>query len=641
MPIRKYSPELLNLAEWPKVDVSVLSEEDRVRYLRLEGAIKAACNDEKSSSVTARFGVSRSLLSYYLKRCTENHSDGRLMGFRALIPNSERKAYRSVAEERRVTDMGAGYAGAFQQLLLNYPASARWLEKKLSPQNSGIRSAGLNIHSLHKDFLTQLRKEGASIVGYPFNTVRHGYSALAAYIRRRINEGDNDIALLKYGGDAQISLGRNSGKLALFRPLYPFERVAYDEYQLPDIATILIVSDDEEIEVPIARAYFCPMVDFKSEAILGFSLAIGGGFNAKNIGRAFEFALRPPAAEKHPAFKDIENLDDEGFPYAVMPWISGRRISVLCLDNHLSHLANAIVIDFRDRVGLSITYGKVRSWVERNVVERIFAELQVELSRIPSTTGSGIADIKVNNPVAQAVVHKIRMSDLIALVYKLAARHNALRRSGLYGFTPNEVISKGWSEDARLKIVPKYSEQFLEDPKISVEKEILTVRGDRSKGRVPYVQLDGAEYTSDLLRQSWNMLGKKLLIHIPKDFRTVLAYRQDGTEFGVLSVSGAWAVREHTRDMRKQINRFRKERSMDYKSDDPVGSFIDYLAEKALKSAKNKKAPKITREANSLARVLLDSGNSDLQINRQKSSFSEEKSVSVKDRRSFFGPRKP
>lgn len=93
MPIRKYSPELLNLAEWPKVDVSVLSEEDRVRYLRLEGAIKAACNDEKSSSVTARFGVSRSLLSYYLKRCTENHSDGRLMGFRALIPNSERKAF--------------------------------------------------------------------------------------------------------------------------------------------------------------------------------------------------------------------------------------------------------------------------------------------------------------------------------------------------------------------------------------------------------------------------------------------------------------------------------------------------------------------------------------------------------------------
>lgn len=46
--------------------------------------------------------------------------------------------------------------------------------------------------------------------------------------------------------------------------------------------------------MPIARAYFCPMVDFKSEAILGFSLAIGGGFNAKNIGRAFEFALRPP-----------------------------------------------------------------------------------------------------------------------------------------------------------------------------------------------------------------------------------------------------------------------------------------------------------------------------------------------------------
>lgn len=641
MPIRKYSLELLDTSMWPKVDASVLSEPDRIRYLRLEGAVIAACNGEKSASIKNRFNVSRSLLSYYLKRCTANHSDGRLVGFRALIPNSERKEYTSDVEERNTTKLGAGYAGAFQQLLRKYPACLIWLDRQLDPQRSSIAPGGLNLKSLHGSFLTQLRKAGASVHEYPFTTIRNGYSALGTYVRRRIDEGDDRSALLKYGENSKIIPERNSGKIALFRPLHPFERVAYDEYQLPDIATVNIVTDDEdEMEVPISRAYFCPLVDYESEAVLGYSFAIGGSFSSKNIGKAFEFALNPPPEQEHPAFRDIDKLDGEGLPASVVPGVKGRRIGILCLDNHLSHLANAVVIDLRGRAGVTITYGKVRSWIERNVVERFFSELQVELARLPSTTGSGISDVKVNNPVGQAVKYKIRIKDLLALVCKLVARHNARRRPGLHGLTPNERIAKSWGDASRLQIVPKYSDNFMQSPRIAIEKEIVTVRGDRSKGRVPYIQLDEVEYTSDYLRQNWSMIGEKLIVYIAEDFRTVLAYRQDGTEFGRLSVSGGWAVRAHTRETRKLVNQLRREGDMKYRSSDPVGGTFNFLEERLLNTAKNKKSPKISREANALARLLGESDHSEFRVDTKKNDESKGRVVRPKNRSSFFASRK-
>jgi hypothetical protein len=211
---------------------------------------------------------------------------------------------------------------------------------------------------------------------------------------------------------------------------------------------------------------------------------------------------------------------------------------------------------------------------------------------------------------------------------------------GLHNLTPNEVVAKGWNNASRLQIVPKYSEELMGDLKLSVEKEIVTVRGDRKKGRIPYVQLDGVEYTSDYLRQNWSMIGNKLIVHIGKDFRTVLAYRPDGTEFGPLSVSGGWAVREHSRDTRQQIIRYRREGLMVYRPTDPVGGFLDFLIEGALKKSKNKKTPKITREANAIAKVLSESDNSELQIYSKKSADREEKTVRAKNRSSFFGPRK-
>lgn len=604
MPNRKLAPELLDHSKWPSVDVRLLSEADAIRFSRLEAAVKAACNGVKSGEIERQFGIKRSLLHYYLVKCTSDHCDGRINGFRALVAESGRDSYVRSAELQSGAD-GTGLAGAFDFLLHHYPEVKVWLDRRLKPDDgTKIQGAGLALSAIHQEFLTKLRKAGRHPDQYPFTTSRHGYEALCAYVRKRINDGDNDAARSKFGDQAIEGIGRNSGKTAMFRPLISYERTAYDEYQFPDISTITIEIADEEIEVPLKRGYFCPIVDFKTTAILGYSWSIANRFRALDLLQAFEYAIHPPPRTEHEAFVDLEPLSDEGFPAAVIPAANGRRVCCLCVDNHLTHLANAVVKDLRQRTGVAISYGKVHSWIERNVVEGIFAEFQSRLKRLASTTGSGPNDPAVRGSVEKAVRYKIRAADVKALLDKLVARHNARRIRALMMVTPNEAIAADWAESARLKIVPGYPTSFVSNPSIAIEVEWPTVRGMRAKSRTPYIQLDEVQYTNDILKQSWSLVGQKLMVQIRGDYRTVRAFRSDGAEFGILHVSGVWALSPHTRETRKEINRLYRDGVFADRSDDPVAHYQRYLAGIALKKTHGKKYPKITREAGKLARTM-------------------------------------
>ncbi|CUB01365.1 hypothetical protein [Comamonas thiooxydans] len=642
MPNRKIAPELLDYSQWPGVNVLLLSESEAIRFNRLEAAVKAACDGVKSAEINRQFGIKRSLLHYYLVKCTSEHSDGRAKGFRALVPETKRDGYVRSLEPLPGID-GSGLAGAFTYLLNQYPSVKDWLIHRLKPDDgTKIQSAGLNSSAIHQEFLTKLRKAGHCPDQYPFTTSRHGYEALCAYIKKRINGGDDHAARSKFGDQATEGLSRNSGKIAIFRPLVAYERTAYDEYQFPDISTITIEIADEEIEVPLKRGYFCPIVDFKTTAILGYSWSIANRFRTLDFLQAFEFAIHPPPCIEHEAFIDLAQLPDEGFPAAVIPAANGRRVCSLCVDNHLTHLANAVVTDFRKRTGVTISYGKVHSWIERNVVEGIFAEFQNALKRISSTTGSGPNDPVVRDPVEKAVRYKIRAADIKALLDKLVTRHNARRMHALMMATPNEAIAADWAESSRLQIVPRYPTCFVSNPCIAVEVEWPTVRGIRAKGRTPYIQLDEVQYTNDILRQSWSLVGQKLMVQIRGDYRTVHAFRADGTEFGILHVSGVWALSPHTRETRKEINRLYRNGVFIDRSLDPVAHYQRYLAGIVLKKTRGKKHPKITREAGKLARTMDVPGSvndpAEYRYVYKASSPPEPTTVKPRGRRAFFSP---
>lgn len=641
---RKIPPALLNYEAWPSVEAELLPRAEKVRFIRLSEAVRAACDGVKSGEIKKRFKVDRNLLSYFLKRCTSLHPDGRMRGFRALVVSDERESYVRTAELKPGLD-GRGLAGAFGSLLRDCPNTAKWLHKRIKPANgTKFQPAGLDLSAIHQEFLEQLRKEGRRSDQYPFNVERKAYESLCAYVRKRIAEGDDEAARARYGDTAIQGKGRNSRNGSLFMPYVAFERAAYDEWKLPNIGTVTVIDDGKEIAVPLNRLWFCPIVCFRSHAVLGYSVSMPNRFGSFELLAAYECAIQPRPRIPHKAFDDLEPLPDEGLPAAVLPQAVGRRICCLVLDNHLTHLANRVVHDLRQRTGVSISFGKIRSWIERFVVEGLFSEFAIRLKKLPSTTGSGPKDPAVRDPVGNAVRFNVRLPDLLALLDQLVCRHNAQRRRVLMSATPHEMIASDWAEGCALDIVPRYRGDFVADPCVAVEVEYPTVRGSREHDRTPYVQLDDAEYTNDVLKQSWSLVAKKtiLRVHIRGDYRTVRAYRMDGTEFGVLYTSGRWAKSPHTRATRKEIIRLQREGILDRRAADPVDHMNRYLAREALKKSGNKRRPKITREANLLAQSLSVPGGAEdppsFTYNLDKPISLAKAMAKPRNRRAFFSP---
>lgn len=634
MSVKQLLTKYSDYKSWPTVDASALSETNEYRYIKLHDAIVDVCQGDLPRIISNRYGISKSLMAYYINRCLKIHPDGKIFGFRALIAYARTEDYKRTKDIDKIYSR-SGLSGAFSKLMIDNPEVESWLISKL--EGKGVAGVGIKLSALHQDFLSKLRKAGCQTNRYPFTTSRHAYESFCVYVKNLRNSSNFAMHGMYWGEGAFEGKGRNA-KPAILKPIVSLERCAYDEYSLPNISTIEVSLDFESAEIPLSRLYFCPIVDYRSVAILGFSLSIGRGFNASDISKAFEYYISPVDNKDDLLFRDFEKMSGEGFPAEVIPFIKGRRISNLCLDNHLSHLANSVVVDLRKRTGMSVTYGPVRSWINRYVVEGIFSELQEELRVLPSSTGSGPGDPLISNPVGRALKYKVHINSIISLVIKLCRRHNSQRRRVLMALTPNERISIDWQDASRFSILPKYSGDFIMNPEVSTEKIWVTVRGHQSKGRVPYVQLDEAQYTNDILRQSWGLIGKKICVHIGRDYRTVKAFRDNGGSLGVLSVSGVWTLTPHDRQTRKEINRLYREGVFRDRSTDPVRMYQNYLASNIIHKTSKKSSPKILKDAKKLVRTLSTDGVSSISANFNSlaESIKDKKGVKNLGRREFF-----
>jgi putative transposase len=84
---RKDIPEALtHLALWPGVDPSALSAAVRKQYRQREEATRAYMGGEPLASIERRFGMHGNTLVSLLNRCIAPHPDGRIQGFRGLVP---------------------------------------------------------------------------------------------------------------------------------------------------------------------------------------------------------------------------------------------------------------------------------------------------------------------------------------------------------------------------------------------------------------------------------------------------------------------------------------------------------------------------------------------------------------------------
>ncbi|MFM0172164.1 hypothetical protein PQR33_22870 [Paraburkholderia sediminicola] len=78
-----------------------------------------------------------------------------------------------------------------------------------------------------------------------------------------------------------------------------------------------------------------------------------------------------------------------------------------------------------DTVGCVVHYGQSHGYWIRDVIERTIGQMEAHgLVRLPSSYGSGLDDPRRDNPEVKAVESRIRLADMMSVLYGGVEAHN-------------------------------------------------------------------------------------------------------------------------------------------------------------------------------------------------------------------------
>jgi hypothetical protein len=563
---------LLDIQHWPGVDEGAIENPDKLsQYKARRLAVELLINEVPRAQILSNAGVSGKSAVRWLKRAMKIHPDGRIFGFRALIPWTHLMPYRRHAlAEWNPCSTKPGGSGAFSQLLRTYPELKDLIDGHLLKRykRKQIYESRISIKSLHKLFLDRCRKLDLDAgMKYPFNTTRLAYVALSEYAREFIHANVATTTSARFGSDAAKKLQTGDGSA---RPISkPFERVECDAHHIDAIFCILIPSIFGEL-IPkiIHRLWLVVVKDVVSRATLGYHLSLREECNKDDILEAVRNSLSKwePRELRIPG---MEYAKKAGFPFSHNARFLRACWDEFSVDSAMANLSGPVAEKLKDVVDANSIVLARHNPNDRPFVERFFGVLEeAGFHRLPNTTGSCPKDPRRKNPELAAVKYSIQLEHLEDLVDVLIANSNSTPHGGIGYRTPLEYLESLCAKGGRW---PRQADPSKVERILSFYRTV-SVRGGADTGRRPFVTLFGVKYSSDVLRQAYDLLGKKLSVEINRrDLRTVRAYAPGGAELGVLRAAPPWHLTPHTLEMRQTINSLAGRKVLNYvEQSDPV-----------------------------------------------------------------------
>lgn len=585
------------------------------------------------AEIEATTGVGRTLLPVITDKCLSLDKDGRIKGYRALIPYKNSKPYIRTAEVKgKFPDSQGGSSGLFANTLKRFPE----LEKKLLQHIKKTNSPRLNVHEkrirakdLHRIFISYLRNAGVSPTDWPFNTRYLGLRTIQKYLNWVLDNAFERGVVVREERAAIAHLSVGTGYESLLKFEEPYDLVELDGYFINAFFTTEFATPEGTIkQIHMNRVWLLAMVDKVSNAILAQSFIFRSQVSASDVISLIRKALNPP--EKiNITIPGIQYPKNGGLPAEIFPECIGAIWGLFSLDNALAHLSKAVHYRARNVLGYSLNWGPVGHFERRPEIERYFSTISNEMfMRFSSTTGSNPQKGRAKNPESNAVKYKINVEEVEQVVAVVTAQHNATPNEGTSYNSPLDVLRyyiSGRAEHFLLRHLPtKPGSGRVVMPLILKP----VVRGGRASGRHPYVQIEGVRYTNPVLAQSAALIGQRLTIEIDEeDMRFCKAYLPNGAELGILKAEGRWCESKHNLKTREAINKLRVEKILVVSTQqDPVQQYLNYLSTPKKRHGKQKRlTPSQTTEAH---RVSKESGLPRQELNIRSSNSSIEPSLS-------------
>ncbi|WP_334037742.1 integrase [Burkholderia gladioli] len=581
------APELRDLHGWPTVDPSALPEPRRALFLRREQAIRQYMEGQRFTLIESATGVRRAQLYQLLARCATPHADGRIQGFRALIPHVRTRDYmRTKPTQPSLPGKRGGAAGAMAQLLERHAGLTAFLQRQiqLGKVYFGTRGELRGLRATHREFLSRCRELNLSSKHYPFNQDLQGIRSLAAAIRRLV--AARTFAQTARVAGAQHVQAPRPPLDQPSRPLVtrPFEVVEFDGHKL-DIRLRICVTDPIGLkkDIELERVWLLVVLDVCTRAVLGWHLALATEYNRHDVIKAIQNALQPRRKRTAFAIAGLRYDTRAGFvsdavrqtEYATWDWLR--------YDNARSHLAGETLATVCDMIGSHIDAGPYAEPNERPYIERFFGTVGSTLShRLPGTTGTGAQDVRrsLSDPDGKLslLVTSEELGELLEVSF---ANYNGTPHDGLGGRSPLEMMQYFAQKPGALWRT--LAERYRKNLMLLQPVHPAVVRGNLRHGVRPYVSLYGVRYSSSVLGEASRQIGKPLRIYFdPEDMRVVMAFLESGEEIGPLRAARPWDQTPHSLRLRQEILRLKRRKEIEYGDHtDPVEAYLKYQRRKS------------------------------------------------------------
>jgi putative transposase len=586
----------IDLREWATVAHTELTQPDRATFTARQRAIELYVTGTAIAAIETATKVDRFTLYRLLRRCQQPHPDGRMQGFRALLPRHRVVSYQRKASPSLSHDGGhRGLVGAFSFLLTERPQLRSWIEQLVAQRWSGaiiveepLRLRGIG-HS-HEQFIAQCRALGLTRNDYPLNTKDGALRTFSGFVRSLLRE--NFAAMARMAGATHLKgLPREARDTVFSAPAAraPYEIVEFDAHRV-DVRLKIVEVDPLGIptEYEIDRVWLLVIIDVFTRAVLGYQIVSAAHINRFDVIRTAELALEPHARRVF-STSELAYPAAGGFPSMLLPELNYACWQWLRLDNDTANLAEDTLATLCELVGCHIDAGPPYHPDARPYIERFFGTLTRHLShRLPGTTGCSPQDVRrrLSDPKG-ALRLLLTLNELEDLMEYAIADYNGTPHGSLAGRTPLETMHAFVRDQGQLpRVLPEPRRRSV---CLLHQAHTCIVRAYMKSGRRPHINLFGIAHTSKQLAESASFVGKPLLIYYnPSDMRNVQAYLPDRTELGTLTAQGYWGQTRHTLTLRKTILRLRRAGQLRYlETSDPFAAYLEYHRSRA---AKNKKS---------------------------------------------------
>ena len=582
--------DLRDLCVWPIVDEESLNEKNKQIYRAREEAIRLFVeSDIPIRKICETTKVSTSTLYRLFQRCCDTHSDGRIFGFRALIPFCRIKEYERRKDTGGVSaNRKSGKAGALGKLLKQYPKIEQRIIKEVKKRSRKIDKVEIVRNSykrIHAIFLDECRKAGISATQYPFTVDYCAQRSLHSYIKKYVLNNFHYAA--KDAGVPTIAPAPSSDH-KFKDPAFTraFQAVEFDGHRL-DLRTTLTIKDPFGLEtrVELNRIWILVILELMSKAVLGYSIGYEDQYNASDVSAAIQSALLPhtPRQLRIPGLKI---RDGGGFPSQMIEDAKFACWSFFRCDNASSHKAATTLDRLASVVGCWTKFDSPGEPNKRPFIERFFRLLSKNFAhRIVGTTGCSTDDIVRKLGDCDKNLHLlIELEELEDLIEVTLADYNGT--VGPSGRTPLEALTYLVSkEDCFIRHLPTTSQSKIA---LLQDSKVVTVRGNVKNGVRPHINFAHVRYANDVLAQQRGLIGKKVRIfYKPSDIRTVIAFFEDGSELGVLTAARPWCYTPHSLRLRQEIFRLKSLRKICFTEDeDPVATWVRFKKQQAITNKK-------------------------------------------------------